>query len=363
MSNKDKKNKIIVITGTTASGKTGLAVKLAYKFNGEIVSADSRQVYRYMDIGTGKDLREYKIDARSKKFKKKKSLKIPYHLIDVAHPNTEFNLVKWKKKAELAINEILKKGRVPIVAGGTGLYTQALVDNFNLSRVGPNKKLRDSLEEKNANQLFDELKKINKKFAENLHASDKKNKRRLIRYIEVLKGAVNFSLETSSNKYEYLIIGLTYPRDVLRKRIYGRLIERLEKEDMIKEVEQLHEKYKVSWKRLESFGLEYKFISKHLSGEVNYNDMFQKLNSAIHSFAKRQMTWFRRMEKNGFEINYASDNVYNDQNLPEEVLNIQTFYENQFLADNKNIHYLEFHLHNIVPFKEPIGFNDKFAIP
>jgi len=317
MFNKSNKNKVIVIVGTTASGKTGLAVKLAYKFNGEIISADSRQVYKYMDVGTGKDLPDYRLEFPISNFqflnktkfpitktKDKIFIDIPYHLINVIHPNTEFNLVKWKKKAELAVKSIIKQGRVPIIAGGTGLYTQALVDNFNLSGTGPDKELRDSLEEKNVNQLFDELKKINKKFAENLHASDKKNKRRLIRYIEVLKSASCFSQEASSDKNNYLIIGLTHPREVLRKRIYERLIERLEKENMIKEVEGLHKKYKVSWKRLESFGLEYKSISKYFKKELTYDEMVEKLNTAIGQFAKRQMTWLRRWEKQGAEINW-----------------------------------------------------------
>ncbi|RLC38081.1 tRNA (adenosine(37)-N6)-dimethylallyltransferase MiaA [Candidatus Falkowbacteria bacterium] len=294
------KNKILVITGTTASGKTGLAVKLAHKFNGEIISADCRQVYKYMDIGTGKDLGEYKL-----KFPAGKEVNIPYHLIDVVHPNTEYNLVKWKIKAELAVKEILNKERVPIIAGGTGLYTQALVDNYDLSVVGQDKKLRERLDKKNIKQLVDELKKINSKFAENLHVSDKKNKRRLIRYLEVLRGAAGFSQKASGDKNDYLIIGLTYPRDILKKRIYERLIERLEKEDMIREVEKLHKKYGVSWKRLKNFGLEYKFISLYLKKELSYDEMVEKLNIAIGQFAKRQMTWLRRWEKQGTEINWV----------------------------------------------------------
>jgi len=194
----NKKDKIIVILGPTASGKTGLGVKLAQKFNGEIISADSRQVYKGMDIGTGKDLAEYWVKVKKGSAgeaglprsgyagARNDKIKIPHHLIDVVDPKAEFSLVKFKKKAEEAIKDILKRNRVPIVVGGTGLYLQALVDNYNLSPVGPDKKLRNKLERKNNQELLKMLNKINSEFTNKLHESDQKNKRRLIRYIEIL---------------------------------------------------------------------------------------------------------------------------------------------------------------------------------
>jgi len=293
-------NKIIVVLGTTASGKTKLGVDLARKFNGEIISADSRQVYRGMDVGTGKDLDEYK--------------NIPYHLIDVVNPNTKFSLAKYQKLAFKAMDNILKRGKTSIIVGGTGLYLQAVVDNYNLSGARPDKELREKLEEKSAGELFLELKKINSKFAERLNESERKNRRRLIRYIEIMqdKGAEKkgvshpIGCETPKAKYDFLLLGLTWPRETLKERIYKRLMERLEKENMVGEVKELH-KDGVSWKRLESFGLEYKYISLYLQGKLDYEEMVEKLNIAIRQFAKKQMTWFRRWEKQGRKINWVKD--------------------------------------------------------
>ena len=298
MSTSYKNKKILVILGPTSSGKTGLAVKLALKFDGEIISADSRQVYKYMDIGTGKDLGEYEIKSKAKG---QKSKVIPYHLIDIVHPNTEYNLAKFVRDANKAIQDVLDRGKLPIICGGTGLYLQALVDNFNLSQVKPNKKIRHELESLSASQLYAKLKKINKKFAEKLNDSDKKNKRRLIRYLETIGGSPIAKTKKKS-VYDYLVIGLNPGKEILNKKIYKRLIERLEKEDMIGEVERLHEKYEVSWKRLSNFGLEYKYVSLYLQDKLNHEEMVEKLFIAIRQFAKRQMTWFRRWEKQGREI-------------------------------------------------------------
>lgn len=287
-------NKIIVILGPTASGKTKLGVDLAYKFNGEIISADSRQVYKGMDVGTGKDLSEYKI-----KDKKSKIKNIEYHLIDIVNPNDEFNLTKYQKLAFKAISDILKRGKTPIIVGGTGLYLQAVVDNYNLNGAKPDKKLRENLEKRSIEELFSELKKINSKFADKLNDSDRKNKRRLIRYIEVMQNKEAQPLvsgPTPATRYNFLLLGLTHSKEVLNERIYKRLVDRLEKENMIDEVKNLHEGG-VSWKRLESFGLEYKFISLYLQEKMDYEEMVEKLNIASRQFAKRQMTWFRRWEK------------------------------------------------------------------
>ncbi|MDD5290873.1 MAG: tRNA (adenosine(37)-N6)-dimethylallyltransferase MiaA [Patescibacteria group bacterium] len=297
-------NKIIVVLGTTASGKTKLGVDLAYKFNGEIISADSRQVYKGMDIGTGKDLNEYEVKSQKSKVKS-----IPYHLIDVVNPNTKFSLAKYQKLAFKEIDSILKKGKVPIIVGGTGLYLQAVVDNYNLSGAKPDKKLRGNLEKKTVPDLFSELKKINPKFAERLNESERKNKRRLIRYIEIMqdKGVrPPIGGRTPKAGHDFFLLGLTWPKEVLKERIYKRLIERLEKENMAGEVEKLHREG-VDWKRLESFGLEYKYISLYLQDKSSHEEMVEKLNIAIRQFAKKQMTWFRRWEKQGREIRWIKD--------------------------------------------------------
>jgi len=306
-----KKKKIVVIVGTTASGKTALAVDLACKFSGEIVSADSRQVYKYMDIGTGKDLGEYCVETR-RGASAPKVTKIPYHLIDVAHPNTHYDLAKWLRKAKISINDILDRERLPIVAGGTGLYAQALVDNFNLSKYGEDKKLREKLEKKEILEIFKILLKLDEKFAKKLNNSERNNKRRLIRYIEICKQGekiknIHLGRISKNNEYEFLLIGVTHPIEIFRERIYKRLIHRLEKEDMIGEVIGLNKDKKVSWKRLESFGLEYKFIARYLRKKLSYEEMVEKLNIAIGQFAKKQTTWLRRWEKQGAKIHWVKN--------------------------------------------------------
>ncbi len=301
-----KKPKIIVILGPTASGKTKLAVKLAEEFNGEIVSADSRQVYRGMDIGTGKDLREYK--------------NVLYHMIDVADPSEEFSLAHYQKLAYSAIDDVLQRGKLPIIVGGSGLYLQAVVDGYELSSAKPDLGLREELEKKTVDDLYCELLKINHDFAEKINNSDRNNKRRLIRYIEIGTtnvnannkdgSRINTDLKTdlyksgTTGRYEALILGLSLSKEELHERIYKRIIDRLENEDMMGEVDRLHDKG-VSWKRLESFGLEYKFLSWHLQEKIDYNEMVEQLFLKTKQFAKRQMTWFKRWEKQGTEINWV----------------------------------------------------------
>jgi tRNA dimethylallyltransferase len=293
-------NKIIAIVGTTASGKTKLAVQLAYNFNGEIVSADSRQVYRGMDIGTGKDLNEYKIKIRSK------NIKIKYHLIDIVSPKTEFNLAKYQKLAYKTIDDILERGKLPIIVGGTGLYVQAIIDGFNLLVGTPDKKNRNELEKKSVDELNKILLNINPGFAKKLNNSEQNNRRRLIRYIEILKDGLKKKVVDKNKKYDALIIGLTLPKEELHKRIFKRLKERLEKENMIEEVKKLR-KQGISWKRLISFGLEYKYVSLYLQKKISYEEMEEKLFIAIRQFAKRQMTWLHRWEKQGKVINWTRD--------------------------------------------------------
>ena len=300
--NQVNKKKAIVIVGTTASGKTALAVDLACKFNGEVVSADSRQVYKHMDIGTGKDLAEYTI--KSEIGNRKSEITIPYHLIDVVHPNVPFDLAKWLDGAKLALKDICAREKLPVIAGGTGLYVQALVDGFNLSSQGEDKELRLELEKKNKEELFNMLLDLDEKFANKLNNSERNNKRRLIRYIEINKQGemIKDNGVKKNNEYEYLIIGIEWPREIIKERIHKRLIDRLEKEDMVGEVVRLHDEEKVSWKRLESFGLEYKFIAQYLQKKFTYDEMVEKLDIASGQYAKRQMTWLRRWEKQGTKI-------------------------------------------------------------
>lgn len=325
--NLKNRKKAIVIVGTTASGKTALAVDLACKFDGEVISADSRQVYKHMDIGTGKDLDEYEV--RSKKLEVESNVSedcfslsvnhIPYHLIDVVHPNTPYDLAKWLNGAKLALKDICERNKLPVIAGGTGLYVQALVDDFNLSLHGENVELRQELEKKTKEELFAELLELDEKFASKLNNSEKNNKRRLIRYIEIKKqGEIikNNDLKKNS-EYEYLIIGIAWPKDIIKERIHKRLIDRLEKEDMIGEVVKLHQEEKASWKRLESFGLEYKFIARFLQKKLGYDEMVEKLDIASRQYAKRQMTWLKRWEKQGTTINWINNKKEAEEKVKE----------------------------------------------
>lgn len=290
LNNLNSKAKVLVILGPTASGKTALGVKLARIYKGEIISADSRQVYKGMDIGTGKDLQEY---GEGKD-------KINHYLIDIADPNEEFNVAKYQKLAFKAIDDILKKNKLPIIVGGTGLYLQALVDNYDLSSVKPDLKRRQELESFGKDKLFSLLELLKPEFARKLNNSDRNNPRRLVRYLEILEQTDRIDKKQKS-PYKFLVLGLDYPDEILRERIIQRIKVRLEKEDMIKEVERLNENG-VSFQRLISFGLEYKFISFYLLEKLNYNEMLQKLSDASYRFAKRQKTWFKRWQKQGREI-------------------------------------------------------------
>ncbi len=292
----NNKPKILVILGTTAAGKTSLGVKLASDFKGEIVSADSRQVYKGMDIGTGKDLAEYKVNGK----------KIKYHLIDVVSPKQQFDLAKYQKLAFKAIEDILKRKKLPIIVGGTGLYIQVLVDNYKLTSVKPDLKKRASLEKLSLEELFKKLSKLKPEFAARLNNSDKNNKRRLVRYLEVINTEGFAKTGRQDSPYDFLVLGLDFPDEIIRERINKRIKDRLDNEDMVGEVADLN-KGGLSWERLESFGLEYKFISQYLQDKLDYDTMVDKLSTASYRYAKRQKTWFRRFEKQGGKINWVSD--------------------------------------------------------
>lgn len=289
-----QKKLAIAVIGPTAAGKTKLAIALADLFNGEIISADSRQVYRGMDIGTGKDLIDYQNNGRP----------IPYHLIDVADPQVNFDLANYQKQARLSLVDILKRHKLPIVAGGSGLYLQALIDNYQLATVKPDLEFRQKFEKLSATELYQELSQKDLALAEKLNNSDRNNPRRLLRYLEIASNKIPSEKPQqpqNSNDCDWIILGLDYPMEVLEKRIFIRLMKRLEEEDMINEVQNLHDNG-LSWKRLESFGLEYRYLSYYLQEKIDYDQMIEQLHIASRQFAKRQKTWFRRWEKQGGKI-------------------------------------------------------------
>ncbi|NCU44175.1 tRNA (adenosine(37)-N6)-dimethylallyltransferase MiaA [Candidatus Falkowbacteria bacterium] len=291
--------KAIAIIGPTSAGKTKLAITLAAKYNGEIISADSRQVYRGLDIGSGKDLADYDNNGQP----------IPHHLIDVADPGTSFDLANYQRLARQALEQIQQAGKLPVIAGGSGLYLQALIDNYQLSTIKPNTTLRQESETLDAAELFQKLQQLKPVLAERLNNSDKNNPRRLIRYLEIAselpqQPLIGRNIESDTN---WLILGVDYPLEVLEQRIRARLIQRLEQEDMINEVYNLHEAG-VDWQWLEGLGLEYRYISRYLKEQLDYDEMIEQLAVAIRQFAKRQKTWFKRWAKQGREIHWLNTN-------------------------------------------------------
>ncbi len=306
MANNQSKSKIIVILGPTASGKSDLAVKIARKFNGEIISADSRQIYRGMDIGTGKVPKDkktpksYILNLKPYFYKS-----VPHHLLDAASPKSTFTVSQYQKLAGKAIREILKKNKVPIICGGTGFYIDALIYDYKLPEVPPNPKLRRELEKKSANELFKQLKKLDPARAKNI---DQFNKRRLIRALEIVLTTkkpvpiLSASLQGSKKEYDVLFIGIKKPQEELKKLISKRLEKRL-KQGMLKEVKNLH-RQGVSWKKLESFGLEYRWLARYLQNKISYAEMIPLLQKDIEHYAKRQMTWFKRNKNINWIENY-----------------------------------------------------------
>lgn len=275
---------LLVILGPTASGKTRLGVELARRLSGEIISADSRQVYRGMDIGTGKDLAEYG--------------EVPCHLIDIVDPWYEFNVFEFQRRFLEIFADIRGRKGLPILVGGTGMYLEAVVKGYRLVEVPGNPSLRAKITPLPLEVLAERLKQA----AGRLHnTTDLLDRDRLVRAIEIAEYEKNHAPEPLP-EIRALIFGVRWDRATLRQRITARLKDRLN-QGMVEEVEQLHASG-IPWATLEFYGLEYRFIARHLKGELNRNDMTQKLGSAIHDFAKRQETWFRRMEKNGAVIHW-----------------------------------------------------------
>jgi len=276
---------LLVILGPTASGKTRLGADLARALSGEIISADSRQVFRGMDIGTGKDLHEYG--------------EIPYHLIDVAPPGSEFNLFEFQRLFLAAFSDISARGRLPVLVGGSGMYLDSVLRGYWLQEVPENPELRRELEPLSMEELAERLKSATPK----LHNStDLTERARLIRALEIALASAPEKEPEPVPGIAALTLGIRWERALLRERITLRLRERLEA-GMVEEVQRLHASG-IPYEKLEFYGLEYRFLARFLKGELSRNDMFQKLNSAIHDFAKKQENWFRRMESHGTPIHW-----------------------------------------------------------
>lgn len=296
---------MITILGPTASGKTSIAAALASRIGGEIISADSRQVYRRMDIGTGKDLADYEVGGKH----------IPYHLIDIAEPGYKYNLFEYQRDFHTAYDDITSRGRTPVLCGGTGLYIEAVLNGYALSPVPQNQELRDSLSAKSLDELTAILKALKEQTGSNMHnRSDVDTVQRAIRAIEI----ETYNLQHPTPEREMpgissLVIGVDVDRETRRRRISDRLEARLH-EGMIDEVKGLLAEG-VSAESLMYYGLEYKFVTEYVTGKTTYNDMLSRLEIAIHQFAKRQMTWFRGMERRGIHINWIDASLPMDDKV------------------------------------------------
>jgi tRNA dimethylallyltransferase len=280
---------VITILGPTASGKTAFAARLAYDLDGEVISADSRQVYRRMDIGTGKDRDDYLVKGK----------RIPVHLVDIAEPGYEYNIFEYQQDFRKVYREISERGKTPILCGGSGMYIETVLKGYNLKRIEGDSSLKEELELK----TDEELKDILRSMRTTHNTTDLLDRKRIVKAIEIA------ALSDSDEKHQCvfpalnpILVGIRFEREVLRKRITERLNNRL-KNGMIEEVKALLDEG-LTASQLKFYGLEYRYITQFLQKELDYDSMFRLLNTAIHQFAKRQMTWFRRMERNGFNIHW-----------------------------------------------------------
>lgn len=297
---------MLTILGPTASGKTSLAAQLAAEINksvraaelgirkAEIISADSRQVYRGMDIGTGKDLADYTVDGKE----------IPYHLIDICKPGTKYNLFEYQQDFYNAYQDILQRGAFPILCGGTGLYIESVLKGYHLSPVPQNQELRDRLADKSLETLTDMLRDLKAQTGSNMHnRSDVDTVQRAIRAIEIETYNLQHPMpERELPAVDSLVVGVSIDREARREKITCRLKQRLE-EGMVDEIQGLLDRG-IPAENLIYYGLEYKFVTEYIIGKTTYEEMFRSLEIAIHQFAKRQMTWFRGMERRGFTIHW-----------------------------------------------------------
>jgi len=284
-----QKYNLLTVLGPTAGGKTSLAAHLANAFDGEIISADSRQVYRGMDIGTGKDIADYSVSGNS----------IPYHLIDIVDAGYKYNVYEYQRDFIMVFNDIHSRHKLPVLCGGSGMYIESILKGYRLINVPVNEDLRKELLEKSDEELIkilDSIKKLHNK-------TDIDTRKRMIRAIEIESFySMNPPPKDDFPKINSLNIGLKFDRQSQRRRITQRLKQRLD-EGLIDEVKSLLTKG-ITAEDILYYGLEYKFITQHILGELSYEDMFAKLETAIHQFAKRQMTWFRKMERDGIEIHW-----------------------------------------------------------
>lgn len=303
-----KKYNLITILGPTASGKTAVAAKVASMLDGEVISADSRQVYRGMDLGTGKDYADYIVDGKT----------VPYHLIDIVDAGYEYNVFEYQKDFLKVFAEITEREKLPVMCGGSGLYLEAVLKNYKLIQVPINEPLREKLEGKSLGELTEIL----KTYKSDLHnQTDIENEKRAIRAIEIEEYYLSHpEIDTGMPDIRSLVVGVKFDRLSRRKRITERLKQRF-KEGMLDEVQRLLDSG-LTPEQLTYYGLEYKFMTQHLTGQITWQEMFDGLNVAIHQFAKRQMTWFRRMEKQGIEIRWLDGYLP----LEEKVTKIMEWY-------------------------------------
>lgn len=288
-------DRMITILGPTASGKTALAAHVAYRMQrAEIISADSRQVYRRMDIGTGKDLGDYVV----------RGIPIPYHLIDIAEPGSKYNLYRYQEDFHQVYDDIVRRGSVPILCGGSGLYIEAVLKGYHLSPVPQNPELRADLSNKSLEELTSILKDLKEKSGTAMHnTTDVDSCQRAIRAIEIERHNIDHPVaQRTMPAIPSVVIGIGIDRELRRTKISQRLQQRLES-GMIDEIRDLLHSG-IPAENLIYYGLEYKYITEYVIGKVSYNEMFEKLEVAIHQFAKRQMTWFRGMERRGTPIHW-----------------------------------------------------------
>ena len=313
--------KMITILGPTASGKTPLAAALALRIGGEILSADSRQVYRRMDIGTGKDLSDYRLAVDGS------PVDIPYHLIDICEPGTRYNLFQYQQDFFTAYEQVRGRGAVPILCGGTGLYIEAVLKGYRLSPVPQNQALRDALEGRSLAELTEMLRQLKARSGSVMHnTTDVDSAQRAIRAIEIEQYTLEHPMPLRElPAVESLIIGVNIDRELRREKITRRLRARLD-EGMADEVRGLLAEG-ITPEDLTYYGLEYKYVTEYVVGHLPYDEMFRQLEIAIHQFAKRQMTWFRGMERRGFHIHWIDATLPMDAKV-EAILRL--------MADDRN---------------------------
>ncbi|MCP9756275.1 tRNA (adenosine(37)-N6)-dimethylallyltransferase MiaA [Lacihabitans sp. CCS-44] len=299
MNSEEVKTELIVILGPTASGKTELAVNLAYQLNGEIISADSRQVYKKMDVGTGKDLAEYIKNDKN----------IPYHLIDICEAGEKYNVARFQNDFHAVFEQVKSRNGFSILCGGTGLYIQAAISDLWKTQIPVNEDFREESESLETEVILEKY----AHFLENYHFSSRKRLVRMVEICEYLEKNPEFS-KGEHKAIDYTIFGLNPALELRRERISKRLKDRFEGQGMVAEVQNLLNDG-VSAETLEYYGLEYKYISYFLKNDMTFDQMFSKLETEIHRFAKRQMTFFRSMESKGFKINWIPDSLSKEEKL------------------------------------------------